>query len=585
MKKWLHWQFVLPRALALVVAVLAAQYVLGTVARSIAIQAAEAAVGAHTSVGHARVSLLSRSVVFDGLRIVSGQKSSTNVLEADQCELTFSANSALHRQAVVESGHISGLRFNGFTDAAGGSKIVANKAGSVEWFKSDVDLAAQKWLERLNGQFTFDAVKELDSVVRTEAFCAGWSKQSAGLESRLQELDRRAADLQQAIEIAEANPLRNDKLLEDLRKKVAAAQTEFAAFNADVEKLPDVLETERRAIVAARRHDDDAVGKRLQIGPVEANSLSAYLLRDQAARQLNELVAWVRWMREMAPANAKNSTTAMRGEDILFASRKEEPGILIRSLQLDGSARIAGQPVELRGTLMNLSSAPRLFNEPIRLHLFGSGSMPLELLATIDRTGATPRDELLVDCQGVLMRGMALGKAEQLGLSLAPSVGSFSVSVAVDGDKLSGVIQLVQQKVRITPALNGAGGEALSTAMNDTLENVSSVATRLSLGGTIDQPTCSLWSNLGAAVAEAMQRAVRRTGDQHAKALLVEAGRRVDERLAEVDRQMAERQSQFASKSTVITARLQKIATAESPLYRISSEKGGRRLPNNSLFR
>jgi Tfp pilus assembly protein PilN len=82
-----------------------------------------------------------------------------------------------------------------------------------------------------------------------------------------------------------------------------------------------------------------------------------------------------------------------------------------------------------------------------------------------------------------------------------------------------------------------------------------------------------------------MQRAVRRTGDQHAKALLVEAGRRVDERLAEVDRQMAERQTQFASKSTVITARLQKISTSESPRDRISSQKGGRWLPENSLFR
>jgi hypothetical protein len=90
---------------------------------------------------------------------------------------------------------------------------------------------------------------------------------------------------------------------------------------------------------------------------------------------------------------------------------------------------------------------------------------------------------------------------------------------------------------------------------------------------------------MGAAVAEAMQRAVRRTGDQHAKALLVEAGRRVDERLADVDRQMAERRTQFASKSTIITARLQKIGTGDSPRYRISAEKGGRRLPNNSLFR
>jgi hypothetical protein len=170
-------------------------------------------------------------------------------------------------------------------------------------------------------------------------------------------------------------------------------------------------------------------------------------------------------------------------------------------------------------------------------------------------------------------------------MSVAPSVGSLSVSVVVEGEKLHGDIQIVQQRVQITPVLNGSGGETLSAAMGETLDHVNSIATRLSLGGTLNEPTCTLWSNLGPAVAEAMQRALHRTGDQHAKALLVEAGRRVDERLAEVDRQMAERQSLFASKTTVITARLQKIAAGETPRYRISAEKGGRQLPNNSLFR
>ena len=62
MKKWLHWQFVVPRVLALVVAMLAAQYVLGLVARSIAIQASEAAVGAHVE-RRTRASVAAESTV------------------------------------------------------------------------------------------------------------------------------------------------------------------------------------------------------------------------------------------------------------------------------------------------------------------------------------------------------------------------------------------------------------------------------------------------------------------------------------------------------------------------------------------
>jgi hypothetical protein len=119
MKKWLHWQFVVPRVLALIVAMLAAQYVLGVVARSIVIQAGEAALSVPVEVGHARVFLADQRVVFDGLRMVNGRRSSENILEADRCELKFAAAAAWHKQAVIESGRISGLRFNGIADAAG----------------------------------------------------------------------------------------------------------------------------------------------------------------------------------------------------------------------------------------------------------------------------------------------------------------------------------------------------------------------------------------------------------------------------------------------------------------------------------
>ncbi len=584
MKKWLCWQFVLPRAVAVVVTMLAAQYVLGIVARSIAIQSGEALTGGQIEVDHARVSLGAKKVVLSGIRVAASAKSSKSVLEADRCELTFSADRALHKQAVIESGRVSGLRFNGFDETTNAAATATADSNAVGWFKRDVDAAAQKWLERLNSQLTLDAVDDFASVTRAETFCANWSKQSPDLESRLQELDTRAAELQQSIETAEANPLRNEKALQDLRQKMADVQQEFTALQAEIDKLPDVLEAGRRTIVAARRQDDEAASKRLHVDAVEANSLSAYLLQDEATRQLNQLVSWVRWMRETTPADSK-TVRATRGENVLFAGCQPEPGLLIRSLQLAGSIRLAGQPIELRGVLLDLASTPRLHNAPTRLHLVGSGSCPLEVKATIDRTRAIPRDEWIVDCQGILLRGMTLGKANQLGISLAPSVGTISMSLSADGDKLNGEVQIVQQRVQMTPAYQGNGGEALTAAMSDTLGSVSSIATRLSLGGTIEQPTCTLWSNLGTAVAESVERAVRRTGDQHAKALLAEAGRRVDERLTDVDRQLAERQAEFASKTTAISARLQKIAANESPRYRISAEKGGRRLPSNSLFR
>ena len=584
MSKWLNWQVVVPRVVAFVVVVLGVQYVLGIAARSLAVRSGEALTSGKVEVAHARVSLDAKRVVLSGLTLQGTGQFSKNTLAADRCELNFAAIPALRKQVVIESGRLSGLRFNGFDADCADHATPAKNATTANWFKADVDAAAQLWFDRLNGQLNLDAVKDFASVTRTEKFCTNWSKQSADLQSRLQALDTRASTLQKSIEAAEANPLRNDKALGDLKDQMASVRKDFVALQTEIDKLPDLLEDGRREIVAARRQDDQAAGKRLQVDAVEAGSLSAYLLQDEFATQLTELMTWVRAMRAMAPADAK-IVSPNRGESVPFAGCQPRPDLLIRSLQLDGSARIAGQPVELSGLLMDLSSAPRLHPNPIRLHLVGSGQLPLDVRATIDHTQAIPREELIVECRGILLRSMKLGQQDQLSLAVAPSVGTLSMRVVVNGDNLNGEVQLVQQMVQMTPQYKGSEGEVLSATMADTLGSVKSIATRVSLGGTIQQPTCNLWSNLGSEVAESVQRAVRRTGDHHAKALLAEAGRLVDERLANVDRQLTERQAEFAGQTTAISARLQRIAISESPRYRISSEKAGRRLPNNSLFR
>jgi uncharacterized protein (TIGR03545 family) len=579
MKRLLQWQNVVPRVLLVIVLLLTAQYVLGVVARSVAIQQGETTLGASVDVGHARVSFVNRQVVLNDVRIANTQRPAKSYLEANRCELSFSPGAALHKQTVVENGRISGLRFGADTERESGARRTAGA-----WFNDNADAVARKWLEKVNESFSLEAVNRLESVERTEKFSANWSKQSATFDERLQDLDRRAAELQAAIEAGQANPLRNDKLLADLPKKAADLQSDFNAFRAEIEKLPDQLETERRAIIAARRNDVQGINNQLQLDGVDTSAFSAYLLREQAAKQLNELLGWVRWAREVMPGEAKQSANPGRGENVLFAGCRRKPGLLVRSLELRGAAKIGGQPVEWRGTLSNLALSPRLHDQPVRLHLIAGGSLPFELQATIDRTKPIAKDELLVDCQGVLLPGVALGHSDQFELNMGPSVGSLSVSLMVDGDRLSGDVQLVQQKVQLAPGASSARNLVLAGAMGESLGRINSMATRLTLGGTLEQPTCALWSNLGTACAEAMKRGFQRASGQHSKTLLVEAGRHVDERLAEIDRQIAEKQTRFASKSTEINARLQKIAAGESPRYRISAEKV-HRLPNNSLFR
>src|SRR4051812_16095803 len=101
MRRWLHWQILVPRVLLVLVGLLGAQYVLGIVARSACVRSGERLFGVPVEVGHARVSVLSRQVVLTDVRLADPKESWKSIIQADRCELNFAAGSLLHKEAVV----------------------------------------------------------------------------------------------------------------------------------------------------------------------------------------------------------------------------------------------------------------------------------------------------------------------------------------------------------------------------------------------------------------------------------------------------------------------------------------------------
>src|SRR4051794_27592268 len=177
-----------------------------------AVRSGKTIFGVPVEVGHARVSVLNRKIVLSDVRLADPKESWKSIIQADRCELNFAAGSLLHKEAVVESGRISGLRFG----SAAGCDIGSNK-----WFNENADFAARQWLADLAEQFTLAPISEFASVKQTDAFCGKWSRESAALDSRLRELRASAAELQAEFAAAQANPLRNDKAMAELPAKAA----------------------------------------------------------------------------------------------------------------------------------------------------------------------------------------------------------------------------------------------------------------------------------------------------------------------------------------------------------------------------
>jgi uncharacterized protein (TIGR03545 family) len=588
MGRALRWQFAVPWVVLLIVVVAVGQVVLARLVRTAVEQRGAESVGAKVDVGETQVSLPRSRVTLRQLAVANPQAPLRNLVEIDFCDLHFDADALLRKQAVIDRGALTGIRFGTSRKVSGLLPNSADDAAeTVGWFDEKSAAAAEAWLDRLHEKFSTDLVGQLESIRLTEELLTRWPNRHTTLEARVHKLRERAANFHATVREARTNPLRHAAFLESVPDEIARIRKDVAKLSATVEKLPSAIEDERRAIVAARQHDEQFLQERLQFDRIDSNVLTAYLLQEQLTGPLADVVGWLRWMRQLVPAEPRPvAGIHRRGEDLLFADCQSSPDLLIRSLDLRGTAQIGGRQLELLGTVTDFASQPRLHNQPLRVRLTTNGAMPIELQASIDRTGRVARDQVFVNCGGIVLPKLRLGGSDKLRLTLEPSSAVLNVSILLEGDRLSGDIQLVQSQVQVVPSvaeeLSRAGVPA---ALDESLDRIGSLATRVSLHGSLDAPHCQVWSNIGPAVAEAMDLALARAARSYSKQLLAESQRSVDERLAELDRQIADQQStllpQLATSHGVTAA----LAGDEDRPLRLTPEQLGRRLPADSLFR
>lgn len=580
---------VLARIGLLAAVLLLAQLGVGQYVKWSVIRSAEEVIGAKVDVGGSRVSFLNGRVSLHDVRVANPRAPMQNLIEAKKCEFALDPEALLYRRAVVRQGHVRGLEF-ATPRATSGALDDTQAEDELPWpdsLDSDSALLARQWLKQLENCLQQDLSDQLQSVRLTEELLARWPRQYAALEDRVSQFHERIVVFQAQIHEAQANPLRHVKFLEAMPDEIAALRREYRQLQREVDALPDLADDDRRAIVAARRHDEQLLYDQLQFEPIDDGALSAYLMQQQMAGPVGNLIGWIRWVRHIVPADGRPShPMPRRGEEVLFAGCDRSPKLLIQSLNLEGAARFGSQSLDFTGTLTNYASEPALVDRPLELRLVSDGSLPLELWATIDRTGPVARDEFSLDCHGLVVPAVMLGGSERLRLSLAPTTASLVVRIEIEGEHLSGEIQLVQEDAKLSPHVGGQLGRLpIAAPLQESLRSVESVKTHVALRGTLDQPQWYVSSSLGPALAQATGEAFRQAVRHHAAQVVTKSQRDVDEQLARLDRQIAGQQQALKPQLDDSTSLLDDISQHQKQNERISYERLGNRLPEGSLFR
>src|SRR5262245_24901215 len=189
MTRLLDWQVWMPRLMFVAVVLLAVQYVLGLATRSQVVESGESAVGARVGVAHARVSVGGRQVLLQHVRMADPRRPLVNLIEADRCEFNLATAPLFKKRVVVESGRISGLRFETPREVSGvlGDAQPVHIAKAVQWLNDQTHHTTEEWLEHLNRRFDPRLIEQFEALQRTAALRERVPAEMAALEKRIEE--------------------------------------------------------------------------------------------------------------------------------------------------------------------------------------------------------------------------------------------------------------------------------------------------------------------------------------------------------------------------------------------------------------
>jgi uncharacterized protein (TIGR03545 family) len=573
--------------LAIAVTLLAIRYGVGIFLQS-RLDRSSAAVGARAELILADVSPSAGRAEYGHLRVSDPLKPAQPWLTAKHCTLRFATGPLVREKMLVGGGEITGIHFArsafpGGLSAVAGTPVAACEVSPV----GDAARRADAWLARLDALLERGSPEHLESVRLTGELAARWPQRFAAVAQSVDECDERTAELSRRMEKAERNPLRHERLFVELPAELDAVAEEARSLASEIDRLPDTFDAERRAIVAARRGDEQRVRDELAIEPLDSGVWTEYLLRASVDTAVAEVVDCLRRMRHFVPAGSPMlqsvGLTASSGDS---AAALGTVGVSLHAMALHGYCDAGGKAIKVRGTLCDFTTAPSCPDRPTRLHLTSVDSPALELSATLDRTGPIARDELRIEAQELGVAPLKLGGAEGLLLAVESSSATFGVDVTLRGEQLSGELQFAQEGLRLTPVLAaGIDDPYFAAALAESLANVKLAATRVILSGTIEEPRITIGSSIGPATAVAVSRAAVKAADERARARLVEGRRRVDVDLAQLDRMIAEGQALLRPRLAACSDQRERLAAQHAPVKRLDALRIGRRLPEGSLFR
>jgi uncharacterized protein (TIGR03545 family) len=532
--RFIRWKALLPLSVTILIIALWAWLFKDPTLKWAVERGGRAVIGAKVDLAEAQLRLGDGAVTLRGLEVTNPAKPMENLFEVGELRFDVGILPALERKVVVDTAAARDIRFGTPRRTSGAipkkAKVAEQTSEVIDNFKRQIKVPPLA-LSTLTQSVNVDAISP-ESLATLAAARHARAYADTARDKLLADLQ--AADPRPAIDSAEALAQRLASASIRTLGIAGARQavTDVRRTLRDLEQIDDRLrafETETRgnaaglqarleAIPAARTQDYAYARGLLRLPTFDVPSVGPQLFSDLIAEQLASVLYWAELAQRYLPPGVERQLrpgpqrVRASGTTVLFPMETVYPQFLMRlaelSLTLGGEGASAGR---YDARIVGLTSQPAVFGEPTTFTLARSdaavGPTDIRIAGLFDHRTATSRDTLSARLAGITLPSFPLGG---LGGSVVLGQGLSTLQLERRGDSLSG------RWLWRAPNVRWARDSAPAAAPNDrarmiedvlwrAVGRIDSVEIEARIGGTMQQPTLGVRTNVASAVGDALR--------------------------------------------------------------------------------
>jgi len=511
----------------------------------------------NVGVDQLELNVMGPAVDLQRVQVADRNQAGRNSLEVETMQVAFDRTAMLQKKFIVNQATVSGIRWDTASDLA----PLPENEESAGWgnpFSEQAQRLARMAAQgggRLLQTVIEGALGELDPEVLETVRLANvkedeWKTRYASYRNRAEKFHADVESLEKQIEqIKRGNPLDHLERYVDIGREVDRLLAEGEQLKRELTGLTSVARTDIQELNAARQRDLSRIQQGIDSIPLNSEELMIALVGPEAARQLEELAEWVRFVRKCSSVALDDYEPERgAGEFIDFGRSSDLPTYLVRRFDIDGLAVVDGQDCPFRGTMTGLTPAVRQYDKPARFDLQIGYGGNCHIKGVCDLRNETPRIEASGRWQSDQFSGSQLASLgdRQLQLKASQLSGTFALSLV--GEDLSGTMSIEQAGVGIDLADGQQGADVSSPGLltawapaeilQEGFAGIDSIQVRIDLGGSLRQPQIAIQSDIGPVLKDGLQQAITSRLANSQQQLAQLANQEIDLRMQKFTRQI-----------------------------------------------